>query len=132
VKYFTILIIFSILIHASDDIVLPISVKSINWKEKITPSNVKIIKKNNTFKCKKYLDIDILKKNKYRAKHYVLKNKALCFEDVYVQSDKKIKFNFGFLEIEKDGELIKETSDYIKIKNVDGTMTKIYKNGSDN
>jgi len=117
---------------SASDILLPVSVKAINWKEKITPSNVKLIKKNDKYKCKKYIDIDVLKKNKYRAKHYILKNKPLCLDDVYIQSEKKIKFNFGFLEIEKDGELIKETNEYIKIKNVDGTMTKIYKNGSDN
>jgi len=33
------------------------------------------------------------------------------------------------LEIEKNAELIRETKSYIKIKNVDGTIEKIYTDG---
>ncbi|MEA3383266.1 MAG: hypothetical protein U9Q20_01130 [Campylobacterota bacterium] len=130
-KYLVLLTVFVISLSADDKLV-PVSVKSINWKEKITSSNVNLVKTSEKYKCKKYLDIDILKENRYRAKHYILKNRALCKENVFVQSDKKIRFNFGFVEIEKEGELIKETDQYIKIKNLDGTITKIYKDGSDN
>ncbi len=129
-KNLIVILIISVFSFGSE-ILLPISTKTINWKAKITSSNVKLINATIKFKCKKYLDIKILKENKYRAKHYILKNRAICKNDVYVQSDQKIRFNFGLLEIEKEGELIKETDDYIKIKNLDGKIIKIYKNGSD-
>ncbi len=129
-KYFLAIISCTVLVYANVELV-PISITTINWKESIVSQNVKLIKPNDEYNCKKYLDIEVLKQNQYRAKHYILKNKAICDEDVYIQSDKKIKFNFGFLEIEKDGELIKETNEYIKIKNLDGTIIKIYKNGSE-
>ncbi len=122
-------IFFSIIFVYAEVQLLPVSTKVINWKEKITASNVKLVQSSGKIKCKKYLDIDILKKNKFRAKHYIQKNKPICAKNVYEQSSKRIKFNFGLLEIEKEGELIKETSQYIKIKNLDGTIIKIYKNG---
>ncbi|MEA2049941.1 MAG: hypothetical protein U9O56_04350 [Campylobacterota bacterium] len=129
-KSIFLIILFNLYLYC-EVVLLPVSTKTINWKEKLTTSNVKIIKASAEIKCKKYLDIDVLKENKLRAKHYILKNKAICKDDVFEQTDRKIKFNFGLLEIEKEGELIKETKDYIKIKNLDGTIIKIYKNGSD-
>ena len=57
----------------------------------------------------------------------ILKNRVICKKSLYMTSSKKIKFNFGFIEIEKDGEVLKETSKYIRIKNADGTVEKIYK-----
>ena len=127
-KYIITISLLSIFLYGENTI-LPVSVKTINWKEKIVSTNVKLVKENSQFKCKKYLDINTLKKNKYRAKHYILKNKAICLNDVFIQSDKKVRFDFGFIEIEKEAKIIKETDQYIKIKNLDGTMTKIYKNG---
>ena len=38
-------------------------------------------------------------------------------------------FDFGNIEIEKDGKVIKDTKQYVRIKNNDGTIEKIYKDG---
>jgi hypothetical protein len=81
------------------------------------------------YKCKEYLDIKKLKKNKYFAKHYISKNKPICAKDVYIPLQNKVNVRFGNLEIEKEAELIRETKSYIKIKNVDGTIEKIYIDG---
>ncbi len=107
--------------------VLPVSTSDIQWKGQITASNVKLIQADNRYKCKKYLDIEKLKENKYRAKHYILKNTPICYDDAYIAKSNKIKFNFGNIEIEKEGEVIRETDKYIKIKNLDGKIEKIYK-----
>ncbi|MEA3497768.1 MAG: hypothetical protein U9R16_01795 [Campylobacterota bacterium] len=132
---YKLLIIIALVLNcfASETKVVPVSIKSINYKEQIFSNGYKLIQLNTLniikykVRCKEYLSLDKLKQNKYRAKHYIRKNSAICKKDVYISSSKKIKFNFGLLEIERDGEIIKETSKYIKIKNLDGSIEKIYK-----
>lgn len=111
-------------------ILVPISNKVIDWKEKITRDDVILIEANKKYSCKKYIDMMLLKQKQYRAKHYIHKNKPICLKDVYLNQTKKIKFNFGSLEIEKEGELLKQTDEYIKIRNSEGVIEKIYKDGS--
>ena len=124
------LVIFLINVVHSDEIkLIPLVNKVVNYKSKIYSYNTRLVKIDKKYKCKKYIDIAILKKNKYFAKHYIGINKALCLEDVYIPKINKVKFKFGNLEIEKEAELIKETKNYIKIKNVDGTIEKIYIDG---
>jgi len=137
---FFILLLFIININALEIKVVPVSNQSINFKEKIFASKARLLQTTNKLfikkyisknrsVCKEYIDIKIFKENKYRAKHYIFKNKPICKKDVYIPASKKIKFNFGLLEIERDGEIIKETDNYIKIKNLNGTIEKIYKHG---
>lgn len=109
--------------------VVPVTNKIINYKEKIYSSSVRLVQVNDTYSCKEYIDIKLLKQNKYYAKHYLAKNKPLCKKSVFLAVSKKIKFRFGNLEIEKDGEIIRETEQYIKIKTLDGKIEKIYKDG---
>ncbi|MEA3354202.1 MAG: hypothetical protein U9Q33_10335 [Campylobacterota bacterium] len=128
-KYFiSIFLCFSIT-YAKNSEYIPVSTKSIGWKSSIDSNDFKVHKISNKYKCKKYLDISDLKKGKYRAKHYIIKNRAICAEDVYIEIPKKVKFNFGLLEIEKSAEVVKETDNYIKIKNPNGKIEKIYKDG---
>ena len=132
---YKLLIIFSFIVNsfASEPQIVPISIKNINFKEEISDKHYKIVEYNDlnkriyNIKCKEYLTLKELQSNKYRAKHYIRKNKVICKKSLFITSSKKIKFNFGFLEIEKDGEVLKETSTYIRIKNADGTVEKIYK-----
>jgi len=116
-------------LNAASTQVVPLSNKTINYKNKIYSQDVRLIQINASYKCKEYLDIKKLKQNKYFAKHYILKNKPLCAKDVYIPKMNKVNFKFGNLEIEKEAELIRETKSYIKIKNVDGTIEKIYTDG---
>ena len=109
--------------------VVPITNTSIDYKKKIYSQNTKLIQVNDKFKCKEYLNIIDFKKNKYFAKKYIAKNKIICAKDVYIPKINRVKFRFGNLEIEKNAQLIRETKSYIKIKNVDGTIEKIYTDG---
>jgi hypothetical protein len=109
--------------------VVPIATKPIDYKNKIYSYNLKLVQANEKYKCKEYLDVVTLKKNKYYAKHYISEGSEICLKDVYIPKINKVKFRFGNLEIEKEAELIKETKSYIKIKNLDGTIEKIYKDG---
>ena len=116
-------------VNAKNIQVIPLSNKVINFKNKIYSQDTRLIQINKNYKCKEYLDINLLRKNKYFAKHYISKNKPICAKDVYVPQINKVNFRFGNLEIEKEAELIRETDSYIKIKNVDGTIEKIYTDG---
>ena len=109
--------------------VVPLANKTINYKNKIYSQDTRIIQVNEKYKCKEYLDITKLKQNKYFAKHFIAKNKPLCAKNVFIPEVNKVKFSFGNLEIEKNAELIRETKSYIKIKNADGTIEKIYIDG---
>jgi len=110
--------------------VVPMAVKTISYKAKIYSSDFKLIQTKDTKICKKYLDIKTLKEGKYFAKRYIAKGKPLCEGNVFVPTQNKIKFKFGNLEIERDGKIIRETNEYIKIKNLDGTIDKIFKDGT--
>lgn len=109
--------------------IVPIANKSIQYKSKIYSYDVRLVQENKKFKCKNYIDVITLKKNRYFAQHYIAKDRAICAEDVFIPKSNTIRFKFGNLEIERSGTIIKETDKYIKIKNFDGTIDKIYKDG---
>ncbi|MEA2016950.1 MAG: hypothetical protein U9N59_00760 [Campylobacterota bacterium] len=127
IKIFILLLSLNTLVNAVQ--VVPVTNKIINYKSKIYSSSVRLIQVNDKYSCKEYIDIKLLKQNKYYAKHYLAKNKPLCKKSVFLAVSKRIKFKFGNLEIEKDGEIIRETDQYIKIKTIDGKIEKIYKDG---
>ncbi|MBD3841570.1 MAG: hypothetical protein IE909_06735 [Campylobacterales bacterium] len=127
-KVFVAFFIFLVYLEASQQKVV-VSSKSINWKGSVTTSNTKVMMANSDYNCKEYIDFKNLDNLNLRAKHYILPNRAICVDDVYTQSNNKIKFSFGSVEIEKDGELIKETDEYIKFRNPNGSIEKIYKDG---
>jgi len=127
---FLIIYIFSIAFAYGQNVQLvPIANTAIDYKNKIYNKDVRMVQVNEEFHCKKYLDLLVLKKNNYYAKHYIAKDRTICANNVYVPKINKVNFKFGNLEIEKEGELIQKTKTYIKIKNVDGTIEKIYTDG---
>ena len=50
-------------------------------------------------------------------------------KDVKKYENESVIFNFGGVEIEKKGKVIYENDDFIRIKNLDGTIEQIYKDG---
>jgi choline kinase len=108
---------------------VPMSKKNIKYKEKIYSQDVYFIEASEKYNCKEYLVPSLLKQNLYHAKRYILKNKPICQKDALYKKKNVVRFRFGNLIIEKEGELYKETDEYIKIKNSDGKITKIYKDG---
>ena len=82
--------------------------------------------------CKHVTKKDIIN-NTYYAKKHMKKGYILCLKDLYKinsNTQEKVIFNFGSIEIEKSAKLIRETKDYVKIKNQNGKIEKIYKDGS--
>lgn len=115
---------------------VPISIKPINYKEEVNSDKYLLVEVNDTNKliynirCKEYPNINKLKNNKYRASHYINKNRVICKKSLFILPSSKINFNFGSLEIERSGKVLQETNKYIKIRKPNGKIEKIYKDGS--
>ncbi len=131
------ILIFTSSLFSKDLVIVPVSIKKINYKEQVYGHHYKLVQLTSQniikykIKCKEYLNFKALRTNKYRANHYITPNKAICKKDLYFAKSKRVMFNFGALEIERDGEVIRETDQYIKLKNLDGKVEKIYKDGRD-
>ena len=110
-------------------VLVPIAKKSIKYKEKIFSYDVAFVPESKKYMCKKYIDMNLLKQNRYYAKSFLRKGKPICLRNVTVARENIVKFKFGNLEIEREGTILNETDKYIKIKNLDGTINKIYKDG---
>lgn len=109
------------------DVVL-VSVKDIKYKQLIDYGDLRKTYIDKKIRCTMF-DKNKLLDTQYRAKRYILKGKPICNKDVEIATRDKIKFDFGNIEIERDGKVIGETKQYIKVKNSDGSVDKIYKNG---
>ncbi len=125
-RAFFIFIIFTINLYAIDVIVTN---SKIDYKEKI---DVKKLSFAKVLSVKKYcipLTILDIQSKKYLAKRYLKKGTVLCTSDVKEYSKKSVLFNFGLIEIEKEGKIIFENDEYIRIKKPNGKIEKIFKDG---
>ncbi len=92
--------------------------------EKLVQKDVNSIKKS----CVPLL-MDEINNNKYVTTHFINKNSIICQKDIKKGGEETVIFNFGGLQIEKKGTVIYENDEFIRIKNQDGTIEKIYKDG---
>ena len=106
-----------------------ISKDAIKIKEKIDASKLKLQNINEINKACIPLTLDEIQNEEYISSHYINKNTIICQKDVKKQNDEGIVFNFGGLKIEKKGKIIYENNEFIRIKNLDGTIEQIYKDG---
>ena len=121
------IILFFILLNVTANEIL-VSNVNIKYKQHLNYDNLSTLTANKRIRCITF-NKEKLKSNVYEAKHYILKNKPICNKDVKLSVTKKIKYDFGNIVIERNGEIVGETKKFIKIKNNDGTIDKIYKNG---
>ncbi len=119
--------IFSILKLFSAEVI--IAKIDIPYNNALSPSNVAILKLKDIPKDCKPITIDNLKKEKYFTKRYLQKDKIICQKDLKKESNNKVIFSFGSIEIETNGKILYENDEYIKIKRDNGKIEKIYKNG---
>ena len=124
-----VLIYILIIINLNASLIL-VSNKDIQYKEVINNDNLQYLSSNKNTRCNLF-DIELLKKDKYQAKHFIFKNKPICNKDVQKIVINKIQYDFGNILIQRDGKVIGENKKYIKIKNYDGKIEKIYKNGQE-
>jgi len=116
------------LINMYSELIL-VSNKNINYKEIINKDNLEFKSVSKNARCTMF-DRDLLNKEKYQAKHFIFKNKEICFKDLIKVQYNKIQYDFGNILIQKDGKVIGENEEYVKIKKSDGSIEKIYKNGN--
>ena len=122
-----IFIIFIFLINLNSTEIL-VSKKNINYKQLIDINNLELLNISNDIRCTTF-DKNLLKSNKYQAKRFIYKGRSICYKDVQKVVINKVKADFGNIEIQRNGKIISENNDYVKIKNYDGKIIKIYKNG---
>lgn len=106
-----------------------ISKESINFEEKIDYSKLRLENISEIGKSCIPLKLSEIQNEEYISTHYINKNSIICQNDVRKYKDNGIVFNFGGLKIEKKGKIIYENSEFIRIKNLDGTIEQIYKDG---
>lgn len=106
-----------------------VSKEAIKFEEKLDASKVSIKNVNDIGKACVPLKLSQIQKDIYITTHHINKNTIICEKDVKKFADDGIVFNFGGVEIEKKGKIIYENSDFIRFKNLDGTIEQIYKDG---
>jgi hypothetical protein len=105
-----------------------VSVKDLQYKEVVDFANLQEVNFDKKIYCKKFDKLKLLE-DEYIAKRFITKNSPICDKDLLLAPNHRIKFDFGNIVIEKNGEFMGETDKYIKVKNQDGTIEKIDKNG---
>ncbi|MDY0051106.1 MAG: hypothetical protein RBR65_01080, partial [Aliarcobacter sp.] len=99
-----------------------ISKESINFEEKIDSSKLRLQNISELTKSCIPLKLNEIQNEEYISTHYINKNSIICHKDVKKYRDSGIVFNFGGVKIEKKGKIIYENSEFIRIKNLDGTI----------
>jgi transcription elongation factor len=125
VKWYILILIF--IVDLSAELIL-VSNKNINYKEIVNKDNLQLISSNDKINCTIF-NTELLKDKSYQAKHFIFKNKAICQKDLKEVIVNKIEYDFGNIVIQRDGKVIGENKEYIRIKNSNGKVEKIYKNG---
>jgi len=120
-------IVFFIILNLNATQVL-VSKHSINYKNILNSNNLYLKNISKDIRCTTF-NKELLKAGKYQAKRYIIKDTPICYKDVQKVIVNQVKFDFGNIEIKRNGKVIGENKDYVKIKNYDGKVIKIYKNG---
>ena len=106
-----------------------IAKESINFEEKIDSSKLIVQNVSDISKTCIPLKLSDIQKQDYVTTHFINKNTIICQKDVKDYKDTGVVFNFGGVKIEKKGKIIYENDEFIRIKNLDGSIEQIYKDG---
>ena len=105
-----------------------VSNKDLKYHEILDINNLGLSITNKNIRCTMF-NINKLKQNNYQTKHYIIQGRPICEKDVQIAVKHMIRYDFGNIVIQRDGKIIGETKKFIKIKDSDGKIQKIYKNG---
>ena len=101
----------------------------IKLDEQIVASKLKVQNVPSVNKACEPIGLNDIKNEIYVATHYINKNTIICKKDIKRFQDETIISSFGGLQIEKKGKIIYENNEFIRFKNLDGTVEQIYKDG---
>ena len=103
--------------------------EKIKLKEKIELNNLRVKKVKKTRKSCIPVTLDEISQTHYISKHYINPGAIICEKDIKPYKKDRVLFNFGNIEIEKEGRVVGETKKYIRVKKPNGRIEKIYKDG---
>ncbi|MCK5111551.1 MAG: hypothetical protein KAQ94_08525 [Arcobacteraceae bacterium] len=129
-KYLIVLILLSGMLEASIEVIK--ASKNIKFKDKIIKSDIYIdnVDFNKVKRFCKPITKEDLSTNEYRAKIHIKRDNIICKKDLYkLKKINKVLFNFGSIQIERSGKIIRETKEYIRLRDDNGEIQKIYKDG---
>ena len=106
-----------------------IAKESINFEEKIDSSKLIVQNVSDISKACIPLKLSDIQKQDYVTTHFINKNTIICQKDVKDYKDTGVVFNFGGVKIEKKGKIIYENDQFIRVKNLEGSIEQIYKDG---
>ncbi|QKF59951.1 hypothetical protein ACN2EN_10005 [Aliarcobacter lanthieri] len=101
----------------------------LKYEEKVDKSKLILKEVDSVSRFCEPLTLDDVENNEYITTHHINKNVIVCQKDVKLVEDNEVVFNFGGLKIVKKGKIIYENSEFIRFRNLDGTIEQIYKDG---
>jgi len=107
-----------------------VSKSIIKFNERVKTTNLRFKKVNSVRKSCIPVTLSGMGQDYYISTHYINPGSIICEKDIKIYEKNTVLFNFGNIEIEKEGKVIGETNQYIRIKKPNGRIEKIYKNGS--
>lgn len=110
-------------------ITVVVAKKQIAYQQKIQESYVEVRNINSINKNCIPVTLAQIKENNYLAKTFINTGSIICKRNITIAKQNSVKFNFGAIEIETPGKIIFENDEYIRIKKLDGSIEKIYKDG---
>ena len=121
------LLIFSLSSAFAIDVL--VAKEKIRLKEKIKIKNLRVKKVKKVKRSCHPVTLDTISTQQYIAKHYMNIGSVICEKDIKIYKKNTVLFNFGNIEIEKEGKVVGETKKYIRVKKPNGKIEKIYKDG---
>jgi len=106
-----------------------VSKEAIKFEEKIDASKVETKEVSNLSRACVPVKLEELESTTYITTHHINKNAVICEKDIKKLGDTGVVFNFGGVQIVKQGKIIYENDEFIRFKNLDGTIEQIYKDG---
>ncbi len=125
-KIFFLLFFFTLNLYSIEVIVAK---TKINYKEVISLEKLSKVEVSSVKKYCTPVTVKDFETTKYIAKHYIRKGSVICLKNIAKYKKSSVLFNFGSIEIERNGKVIFENNEYVKIKREDGKIEKIYKDG---
>ena len=104
--------------------------EKIKLKEKIQINNLRVKKVKKVKKACVPITLDQVSNTLYISKHFINAGSIICEKDIKIYKKNSVLFDFGNIEIEKEGKVVGETKKYIRVKKPNGKIEKIYKDGS--
>ena len=103
--------------------------ESIKFEERIDENKLEIKSIGSVSKNCIPVTLSDIRANENVSAHIINKNSIICEKDLKKRQDDSVVFNFGGVVIEKKGKVVFENNEFIRIKNLDGTIEQIYKDG---